>query len=82
MPKRHRVIRLCAQVSFISVVIRYVGAFTGAAIIFVAPCVCHWLYMRKEGGGIFKAGWNPVIFAVEVVVVAIGVGNFLLQFAK
>ncbi len=68
--------------SFISVVIRYVGAFTGAAIIFVAPCVCHWLYMRKEGGGIFKAGWNPVIFAVEVVVVAIGVGNFLLQFAK
>lgn len=73
---------IAIKVSFISEVIRYVGAFTGAAIIFVAPCFCHWLYMHKECGGLFKLGWNPLCFVAELFIVAIGIANFLVQFAK
>jgi len=68
------------RVPSIGNVIRYAGATCGLVIIFLGPIVCHWVYMQKYDGGMFKTKARVAAVAAECVVVALAVVNMIVQF--
>ncbi|TRY74665.1 hypothetical protein TCAL_00718 [Tigriopus californicus] len=55
-------------------IIRYSGAACGMIMMFVAPCLCHMMYMREE------SQVHPMAIILEVIIICAGVLNFVAQF--
>lgn len=55
-------------------IIRYSGAACGMIMMFVAPCLCHMMFMREE------SQVSPTAIILEVIIICAGVLNFVAQF--